>query len=174
MNPNFEQVSGTARKHLRIPLPGRKAKRHALGPDRALTLGAEMHFHDDERSAIRKASRAPRLQGSPLASAPRRLATSTVINTEHATHQHQQAFEIAREAMEQSRRREKREVAQRLGAHYHRTRGGHVEASHDELIETHMPHRVPTPGLPCEARLAGSYRAIRGNGPTSNPTTPKL
>jgi hypothetical protein len=41
INETLEEAMGTIRKPLRIPLPDRKAKWHALSPYRALILDAE-------------------------------------------------------------------------------------------------------------------------------------
>ena len=45
-NPTLEQVIGSVRKPLRIPLPDRRAKWYALSPYRALILDAEREAND--------------------------------------------------------------------------------------------------------------------------------
>ena len=52
VNPTFEQVVGTVRTPLRIPLPDRKAKWYANSPYRALILDAEEKYQNYERAAI--------------------------------------------------------------------------------------------------------------------------
>mgnify|MGYP003346567539 FL=1 len=52
VNPTLEQVVGTVRKPLRIPLPDRKAKWYANSPYRALILDAEEKYQDYEAKNI--------------------------------------------------------------------------------------------------------------------------
>ena len=52
VNPSYEQVLGTIRKPLRIPLPDRSAKWYALSPFRALILNAEAKYQDYEHARI--------------------------------------------------------------------------------------------------------------------------
>ena len=52
VNPTLEQVVGTVRNPLKIPLPDRKAKWYANSPYRALILEAEEKFQSYERAAI--------------------------------------------------------------------------------------------------------------------------
>lgn len=52
VNPTLEQVVGTVRNPLKIPLPDRKAKWYANSPYRALILDAEERYQNYERAAI--------------------------------------------------------------------------------------------------------------------------
>ena len=52
VNPTLEQVVGSVRKPLRIPLPDRQAKYYALGPYRALILDASQKFNDSEQASV--------------------------------------------------------------------------------------------------------------------------
>ena len=52
LNPTLEQVIGSIRKPLRIPLPDRRAKWYALSPYRALILDAEREANDYETALL--------------------------------------------------------------------------------------------------------------------------
>ena len=52
VNPSFDQVIGTIRKPLRIPLPERSAKWYALSPYRALILDSAQKYNDYEHMKL--------------------------------------------------------------------------------------------------------------------------
>ena len=52
VNPTLEQVAGTIRKPLRIPLPDRRDKWYALSPYRALILDAEQKYNQRESAGL--------------------------------------------------------------------------------------------------------------------------
>ena len=86
VNPSYDQVLGTVRKPLGIPLPERKAKWYALGPYRDLLLHAQERIDAAEESAInyRKTSKLVNLPQLTIQSSS--TSTSTARRWKHTTH----------------------------------------------------------------------------------------
>ena len=153
VTPSFEQVVGTVRKPLRVPLPDRSAKWYALGPYRALILDAEQKYHDYEHAAIDY-----RQSGAELPEAAARVRPSDAghdqtfdrYDREHEARQAQDAYKMAydlnhQEIRHQTAATRREQLSSTYGAnHMHPT----VEASHDELAEAGAPHYMPAPRPP--------------------------
>ena len=153
VNPTFEQVAGTVRKPLRIPLPDRSAKWYALSPYRALILDAEEAYNAHAHAVLDYRS-----SGAELPEAAAHVRPSTAgddpafaqLDEEHLRREQQQAFEIAAAIRDRSARLETEAVRGQQLRQGYGANAGHpvVEAAHDELVEAGVPHAMPLPRVP--------------------------
>ena len=153
VNPTYEQVVGTVRKPLRIPVPDRSAKWYALGPYRSLILDANEQAAGYDRRAIEydlNAGKLPQYAAKVHPSQAGSDPTFDHIDQHHENMQQQQAYEVAHAAQEEGHRQETAAVRdQQLRAiHHPNNMNPTIEANHDELEEAGMPHDMPAPGLP--------------------------
>jgi len=148
LNPTLEQVIGSIRKPLRIPVPDRRAKWYALSPYRALILDAEREANDYETSAM-----SYRTSGAQLPEAAAAIRPSDAgedqsfrrIDENRRAIDLQSAYETAYQTMDQERKsntkQRRQEVlrAQRGPNRMHPV----VEAHHRSLKESGVPHHMP-------------------------------
>lgn len=150
VNPTFEQVIGTIRNPLRVPLPERRAKWYALSPYRALILDAEQKFQDYEH-AVHDYRRSQ----AELPEAAARVRSSDAGDDDvwDRIHQHGErmdqhdTYETAFDLMNQEHQRETKESRREQLRMSHGPNHMHpvVEASHEELREAGVPHHMPAP-----------------------------
>lgn len=152
VNPTFEQVVGTVRKPLRIPLPDRKAKWYALSPYRALILDAEAKHQDYQHAQLDYRATGAHLPESAAAVRPSDAGEDPAFQAIHAhgeAYDHQRVVEIASDLAEQERRLETAHVrgGQLRGTYGPNHTDPTVEAMHDELDEAQVPHSMPAPRI---------------------------
>ena len=150
VNPTFEQVIGTVRTPLRIPLPERRAKWYALSPYRALILDAERKYQDYEH-AVHDYRRSE----AELPEAAARVKSSDAGDDGawDRIHQHgdrmdeHEAYETAFNLMKEEHQKETQESRREQLRMSHGPNRMHpvVEASHEELREAGVPHYMPAP-----------------------------
>ena len=154
VNPTFDQVLKTVRNPLRIPLPDRRAKWHALSPYRAFILDAEKNFNDYERAAIDY-----RNSGAHLPEAAARVRPSAAgedpaweqIHHHGEAMDQQSAYETAYDLQHQEEQHQTAAVrTEQLKAIHmqHHHMNPVVDASHDELEEAGVPHHMAAVGIP--------------------------
>ena len=147
VNPTFDQVAGTVRKPLRVPVPDRRAKYYALSPYRALILDAEQKYNNYESASIEY-----RNSGAELPEHAARVHPSDAgmdhsfrrLDDNHSAMAVQNAYETALNAMDENKRyriREKR--ADTLGIYGPHQMHPVIEAHSQSLSETSVPHLVP-------------------------------
>jgi hypothetical protein len=150
VNPTLEQVVGSVRKPLRIPLPDRRAKEYALGPYRALILDAAQKANDYDQASIDY-----RNSGHHLPEAAARVRPSSAghdptfpqYDREHAASETQHAYETAFDLMNEEHRRQTAQTRHEQLRHTYGPNRMHpvIEASHDEFEEAGVPHYMPGP-----------------------------
>ena len=150
VNPTFEQVVGTVRKPLRIPLPDRRAKWLALGPYRNFIEDAERAYNESIYNATDY-----RESGAHLPLSAARVRPSMAGQDRTFEHYHTQGDSLnQQEALEASFEHFNREARQRTEAdrreHLRRTHGSNsthptVYAAHHELEEAGVHHWIPAP-----------------------------
>ena len=148
VNPTLEQVMGSVRKPLRIPLPDRRAKWYALSPYRALILDAQEKYHQHESAAMEY-----RASGAELPEHAARVRPSEAgqdgsfdrIDENHRGMAMQSAYETAKESMDSDKRARARELrSETLSAqHGPNMLNPVIEAHHESLSETGVPHFMP-------------------------------
>ena len=160
VNPTFDEVLGTVRNPLRVPLPTREEKWYALGPYRALLLDQqELAAGYDRRSIEYQLSQGKLPEYAAHGQRPSEAAHDPMferLDHEHEARQHQEAYEHAA-SMEQG---ERQQQAANIRSHtlFHRYGVNHmnpvVEAHHDELAEAGVPHNMPMPRtIPPQQRM---------------------
>ena len=161
VNPTFEQVVGTVRKPLGIPLPQRTDKWYALGQFRALILDQqELAAGYDRRSIEYQLNQGKLPEYAAHNQGPSPAGNDPIwdhYDHEHEARQHQQAYQ---DGIDQERSDREHHAAfmrrQALLQGYGPNRMHPVvEAHHDELEEAEVPHymaalREPMPrrGMP--------------------------
>ena len=107
LNPTLEQVIGSIRKPLRIPLPDRRAKWYALSPYRALILDAEREANDYETTAMGYRKSGAQLPEVAAAIRPSDAGEDQCfrrIDEHHRAIDLQSAYETACQTMDQERK----------------------------------------------------------------------
>ena len=150
VNPTLDQVIGTVRKPLGIPVPQRTAKWYALSPYRALILDAEKKYNDYEIAGLEYKNSGAELPEAAARVRPSDAAhddTFDQIDRHHERTREHAAYEQAFDLFNQ-------EAQARTNAHRtEQLRSAHgvnlthpvVEAAHDELLEAGVPHHMPAP-----------------------------
>ena len=148
VNPTLEQVIGSVRKPLRIPLPDRHAKWYALSPYRALILDAEEKYNQHEAATIDY-----RASGAELPEHAARVRPSDAgqddsfsrIEEHHRAMALQNAYEAAKESMDSDKRSRARELRTDTLRSQHGPNMFNpvIEAHHESLRETGVPHFMP-------------------------------
>ena len=170
VNPTLEQVVGTVRNPLRIPLPDREAKWYSLGPYRSLLLDQqELAAGYDRRSIEYQISQGKLPEYAAHGQRPSEAGNDPIwarYDHEHEARQHREAYDHAVD-MERADREEQtaRARQQMLFQGYGANRmNPMVEAHHDELDEAGVPHNIPAPrmavprqGLPAPPRQFVTY-----------------
>ena len=152
VNPTFDQVIGTIRKPLRIPLPTRSAKWYALSPYRGLILDAEAKYNDYEHARLdyrQSGAELPEHAAQTHESAAGGDARFDVLDRQHQQHEANNAYDTAK-ALQQSE--QQRHTAEARTSHLRQTYGANrmdptVEAAHEELTEAGVPHAMPVPRI---------------------------
>jgi hypothetical protein len=160
VHPTYEQVLGTVRKPLNVPLPERKAKWLALGPYRNYLEDAERAYNESIYNATDY-----RESGAHLPDSAARLRASMAaqdrifeqIHRENDGMHEQDAYEAAFDLFNHEHAQQT-EVSRR--ANLRQTHGSGsihptVHAEMDELDEVGVPHPAP---LPRTASIATSWR----------------
>ena len=153
VNPTFDEVVGTVRKPLRIPLPDRSAKLYALSPYRALILDAEQRYNDNEYATIDYRSSGAQLPEAAARVRPSDSGHDRVFeryDQEHEARQAQEAYQTAHDLNHQEiRHKTMTDRSEHLGSTYvvNHTNPT-IEAHRDELIEAGAPHYLPLPKPP--------------------------
>jgi hypothetical protein len=153
VNPTFDQVLGTVRKPLRIPLPERREKWYALGPYRSLILDANELAMGYDRRAIEYDLAAGRLPQYAARLRPSEAGLDPTFDRydhEHAARHEQDAYEHAFDLMNAEHQQDAAHIRrEQLRRGYGPNRMHPViEASHDELDEAGVRHYMPAPRQP--------------------------
>ncbi len=150
VNPTFEQVVGTVRKPLKIPLPDRKAKWYANSPYRALILEAEEKYQNYERAAIdyrQTGTDAPESAARVRESDAAGDRTFDHIDDHHRRMEEHEAIETSHLLMQEHESRKtaanRREILRR--SHAPNRTDPTVEMEHEELEIAGVPHYMPMP-----------------------------
>ena len=164
VNPTFDQVLGTIRNPLRIPIPNRSAKWYALSPYRALILDAEAKYNDYEHARLDY-----RTSGSELPEAAARTRESDAghdpafdgLDRQHQEREARHAYETAFDVMNAEHRQHTAEArTTHLGQSYGVNRMHPVvEAAHEELTEAGVPQAM------AGRRIAPEHRSYRAPPP---------
>lgn len=175
VNPTFDQVVGTVRKPLHIPLPDRKAKWYANSPYRALILDAEEKYQNYERAGIdyRQAGTdapesAARVRPSDAAADP----TFGQIDDHHRKMEEQEAIDTSHRLLHEEESRKtaanRREIL-RLSHGPNRTNPT-IEMEHDELETAGVAHYMPMPRtIPPSARFTRPLAQFAAGGQPQAP-----
>ena len=159
VNPTLEQVIGSVRKPLRIPLPDRRAKRYALSPYRALILDAEAKYNQHESAAIDYRNSGAELPEHAARVRPSDAGMDGSFNRIEENNRGmalQNAYETAKDSMDSNNRARASEMrTETLSAqHGPDMLNPVIEAHHESLSQTGVPHfmpgvrSVPTHSLP--------------------------
>ena len=151
VNPTFDEVLGTVRKPLRVPLPSREAKWYALGPYRSLLLDQqELSAGYDRKSIEYQLSQGKLPEYAAHGQRPSEAAHDPIWG--HYDHQHEaQQDQEAYEHAANMDRHDREEEAEHIRRHtlFHRYGPTHmhpvIEAHHDELEEAGVRHNMPVP-----------------------------
>jgi hypothetical protein len=148
LNPTLEQVIGSVRKPLRIPLPDRRAKWYALSPYRALILDAEREANDYESATLDYRNSGAHLPEAAAAVRPSDAGDDHSfrrIDEHHRSLALQSAYETAYKTMAQERKgRTQQQNNEVLRAQHGPIRMNPViEAHHRSLKESGVPHHMP-------------------------------
>lgn len=175
VNPTFDQVVGTVRKPLHIPLPDRKAKWYANSPYRALILDAEEKYQNYERSGIDY-----RLAGADAPESAARVRPSDAgadptfdqIDDHHRRMEEQEAIDTSRRLLHEDESRKtaanRREIL-RL-SHGPNRMNPTIEMEHAELETAGVPHYMPKPRtLPPSARFTRPLPQFAAGGQPQAP-----
>ena len=170
VNPTLEQVVGTVRNPLRVPLPDRAAKWFALGPYRSLLLDQqELAAGYDRHSIEYQLSQGKLPEYAAHGQRPSEAGNDPIwdrYDHEHEARQHREAYDHAAD-MERADR-EQHAAHMRRQMLYHGYGANHmnptVEAHHDELDEAGVRHNMPAPrmivprqGMPAPPRQFAAY-----------------
>lgn len=152
-NPSFEQVVGTVRKPLRVPLPDRHSKWYALSPYRAFILDAEQKFSDHQHASVDYRQSGAELPETAAAVRPSDAGDDPAWERMHMHGERldeHDAYEMAFEAMNAEHQRETAETRREQLRLSHGSNRMHpvVEAIHDELVEAGVPHYTAAPREP--------------------------
>ena len=148
VRPSFDQVLGTIRKPLRVPLPDRRAKWYANSPYRALILDAEKAANDYEHARIDY-----RQSGGELPEAAARVHPSAAGDDEawdEIEHHHgrMEAHEAYEHAFDLANERNRRHANAMQHEHHRLAHGPNrmhwtISAHHPELEEAGVRHNMP-------------------------------
>jgi hypothetical protein len=148
LNPTLEQVIGSIRKPLRIPVPDRRAKWYALSPYRALILDAEREANDYETSAMGYRNSGAQLPEAAAAIRPSDAGEDQSfrrIDENRRAIDLQSAYETAKQTMDQERKGKTKQRRKGVLRAQHGSNHIHpvVEAHHRSLKESGVPHHMP-------------------------------
>jgi hypothetical protein len=148
LNPTLEQVIGSVRKPLRIPLPDRRAKWYALSPYRALILDAEREANDYETAALDYRNSGAHLPEAAAAVRPSDAGEDHSfhrIDENHRAFDLQNAYETAYQTMDQERKHRTKQRRREVLQAQHGPNRMHpvTEAHHQSLRESGVPHHMP-------------------------------
>jgi hypothetical protein len=152
VNPTFDEVLGTVRKPLGIPLPQRTAKWYALSPYRSFILDAENKYQDHESALTEYRKSGAELPESAAQVHPSEAGADPSfdrIDQHNEEHDHQQAHRLASqlEKQEHQNRTEDARAENLYAAYGSDSTNPVIEAAHDELNEAGVPHAIPLPRL---------------------------
>ena len=175
VNPTLEQVVGTVRNPLRIPLPDRRAKWYANSPYRALILDAEERYQNYERAAIDY-----RLTGADAPESATRVRASDAgadekfdrIDEHNRLMEEHEAIDTAHRLVQQEESRKtaanRREIL-RL-SHAPNKLNPTIEMEHDELEVAGVPHYMAMPrSLPPKAQYTKPPAQFAASGQPQAP-----
>ena len=170
VNPTLEQVVGTVRNPLRIPLPDRKAKWYANSPYRALILEAEEKYQNYERAAIdyrQAGADAPESAARVRESDAAADETFDRIDEHHRRMEEHEAIETSHRLMQQEESRKtaanRREIL-RL-SHAPNKTDPTIEMEHEELEVAGVRHYMPMPrSLPPKAHYTRPLAQLAASG----------
>ena len=150
VNPTFEQLVGTVRKPLGIPLPDRMAKWYANSPYRALIDDAGRKFEEAEGAAHMF-----RESGADVPETATRVRRSPAGDDEayDRIHDHMRrmeendAMETAHELMQLEESRKTAAVRREILSKSYGPNKMHptIENEHEELRDSGVPHYMPKP-----------------------------
>ena len=147
--PTYDQMLGSVRKPVRIPIPSREAKWYALSPYRAFLLDAQKKYNDfDSRNIEYDSSNA----AVPRSAA--RMGDSEAGNDpawgEHdrfnSALDHEEAARVAAKAMDAERKKRANQMrSEQLQAYGPTLIHPTIEAHHEDLESQNIPHVAPVP-----------------------------
>ena len=153
VNPTFDEVLGTIRKPLGVPLPTREDKWYALGPYRSLLLDQqELAAGYDRRSIEYQLAQGKLPEYAAQGQRPSEAGNDPIwerYDHEHEARQNQEAYEHAANMDRQDREQQAEHI--RGQTLFHRYGANHmhpmIEAHHDELDEAGVRHNMPAPRM---------------------------
>ena len=150
--PTYDQMLQSIRKEVRIPQPSRAAKWYATGIYRSFLLDAADKFHDYQQQDLEYDQ-----SGAQLPSAAARGAEPSTAGRDEAWKKHdefnislshQEALDLANQAMEGERRQQAASTRrQQLSSYGPSTVHPTLEAHHQDLEYPGVPHPAPVPKL---------------------------
>ena len=175
LNPTLEQVVGTVRNPLKIPLPDRRAKWYANSPYRALILDAEQKYQNYEQAAIDY-----RLSGAEAPESAARVHPSEAegdplfheIDEQHRKQKEQEAYEISHQLIQQEESRKTAANRREILRLSHAPNKTHpvIEMEHEELEAAGVPHYMPAPRpLPPKAHFTRPLAQFAASGQPQAP-----
>jgi hypothetical protein len=155
--PTLLELLNDPARSVPIPIPDRRDKWYANGPYRAFILNASQKYHEYERAVLDYASSGAELPvdaamvGGDDAAGRLRAAVDESFEryrTEQDARTEQEAIEIARAAVEESRRKENRAKRERHLRALHRPKIMFpvIQVEHEALEEAGVMHHYPEPG----------------------------
>jgi len=153
VTPTLDQVMGMKRQDKALPLPDRSAKWLANSWYRSLLLDAGKKFEEVEGAAHQYRESGAELPESAARVRPSEAGQDPVFDRIHEHDnrlQQNEAYEMASVAQRQSRQKQTAETRRdQLRLMYGPNKMNSViEAHHDELEESNVPHVMPAPRLP--------------------------
>jgi len=150
INPTFEEVVGTVRTPLRIPVPERKAKWLALGPYRNFIEDAERAYNESQYNATDYRESGAHLPEAAARIRPSDAGQDRTFDQYH--HQgeamdHQNAYEAAADLMNHEQMQNTQAARREQLRSMHGSNDMHptIAAAHHELVEAGVPHYMPGP-----------------------------
>jgi hypothetical protein len=170
VNPTLEQVVGTVRNPLRVPLPDRAAKWFALGPYRSLLLDQqELAAGYDRHSIEYQLSQGKLPEYAAHGQRPSEAGNDPIwdrYDHEHEARQHREACDHAADMERADREQHAAHMRRQMLYHGYGVNRMNptVEAHHDELYEAGVRHNmpatrvvVPRQGMPAPPRQFAAY-----------------
>ena len=175
VNPTFEQVVGTVRNPLRIPLPDRKAKWYANSPYRALILDAEHKYQNYEQAGIdyrQAGTDAPESAARVRPSDAAHDEKFNEIDEHHRRMEELNAIDTARQLLLEHESRKTAASRREILRSSHAPNRTHpiVEMEHAELEVAGVPHYMPMPRtLPPKAQFTRPLPQLAAYGQPQAP-----
>ena len=149
VNPTFDEVLGTVRNPLRVPLPSREEKWYALGPCRSLLLDQqELAAGYDRKSIEYQLAQGKLPEYAAHGQRPSESGHDLIwdrYDHEHEARQNQEAYEHTANMDRHNREQHAQHIRRRtlLYRYGPNHMNPTIEAHHDELAEAGVRHNMP-------------------------------